>query len=355
MSSVIVTVITAFASGVLGTSLGAVAAVIMTAVVALVGIGANIAGADFNLVSGVAFGMFLGPQVSFGPACCAAAYAKKKGYLADSHDVFTPLITTHRADVLIVGGLFAVFGWYLNTAIASVANGGIDSVALTVTIISLVAKVLFGGSLIGTVEGGGKRFAIDSPCWLEWQTSRRGFVMLLTGGTIGAISGYLVIAMCGMAAETGNEALAAMSTLPVWAVAVILFMFMGTGRNIPVFHHIGLPAAYAAKMAVDAGAGEDALLWAVAFGILGCYMGDWTAKLFDVNGDGYVDPPSATIAILSLFPLAVFPAIGVNVPGTAGYYAVPILVIALLVVYALKCEKEAKRLNHSDAGAAPEV
>ena len=49
MSSVIVTVITAFASGVLGTSLGAVAAVIMTAVVALVGIGANIAGADFNI------------------------------------------------------------------------------------------------------------------------------------------------------------------------------------------------------------------------------------------------------------------------------------------------------------------
>ena len=68
--STLITILTAFGSGVLGSGLGAVTAVIMTAIAALVGIGANIAGADYNLVNNVAFGMFLGPQVSFGPACC---------------------------------------------------------------------------------------------------------------------------------------------------------------------------------------------------------------------------------------------------------------------------------------------
>lgn len=346
--STIVTVLTAFVSGVLGTGLGAVCAVIMTAVAALLGVAANIAGADYNLVNEIAFGMFLGPQVSFGPACCAAAYAWKRGYLEDSHDVFTPLISLNHPDILVVGGLFAIAGWYLNIGISAVANGGIDSVALTVTLISIAAKIVFGGSPIGTVEGGKSRFGVDSPCWLTWQTSATGYHMLVVGGGVGMLAGYIVVTMCRMAQDTGNVALANMSTLPVWGIAVVCFMFMATGRNIPVFHHIGLCAAYAAKMAFDGGAGEGALVWAVAFGILGAYMGDWLAKLFDVNGAGYVDPPSASIAVLSLFPLAVFPFAGLNNPNSSVFYIVPVVIIILLVFYAVMCELQVKKLELQD-------
>lgn len=343
--STIITILTAFASGVLGTGLGAVAAVIMTAIAALIGIAANIAGADYDIVTNIAFGMFLGPQVAFGPACCAAAYAAKRGYLEDSHDVFTPLISIKKPDVLIVGGIFAIIGWYMNVGIGAVANGGVDSVALTVTIISLIAKVIFGGSPIGTVEGGKKRFAVDSPCWLDWQTSATGFHMLEIGGTVGIIAGYLVVTMCNLAQETGNEALAGASIFPVWAIAVACFLIMATGRNIPVFHHIGLCAAYVAKMAYDAGAQDSAILWAVAFGILGAYMADWLAKLCSVNGLGYVDPPSAAIAVLSLFPLAIFPALGINNPNGALYYIVPVVIIVVLAAYAFACESKVKKLN----------
>lgn len=346
--SMLVTILAAFASGVLGSGLGAVTAVIMTAIAALAGIGANIAGADYNLVSNIAFGMFLGPQVSFGPACCAAAYAWKRGYLENSKDIFTPLSFLKKPDVLVVGGIFAVVGWYLNTGLAAVLPGKADTVAITVVVISLIAKVVFGGSLTGTVEGGKKRFALDSPCWLEYQTSATGYQMIVTGGTVGIIAGYLVVTMCNLGAETGNEALAAVCNLPVWAVAVICFLIMATGRNIPVFHHIGLCAAYAAKMAYDAGARESAILWAAAFGILAVYAGDWLAKLFCVNGEGFVDPPSMAIAALAIFPLGIFPAAGINNPGNARYFAVPTVIIIALIVYAFYCEAQVKKITRKE-------
>ena len=341
--STLITILTAFGSGVLGSGLGAVTAVIMTAIAALVGIGANIAGADYNLVNNVAFGMFLGPQVSFGPACCAAVYAWKRGYLQDSKDIFTPLSCLKKPDVLIVGGIFAVIGWYLNTGLASLLPGKADTVAITVVVISLIAKQIFGGSMIGTVEGGKKRFALDSPCWLEYQTCATGYQMLLTGATVGIIAGYLVITMCDLGKTTGNEALAGVCNLPVWAIAVICFLMMATGRNIPVFHHIGLCAAYAAHMAYDAGSPNGAILWAAAFGIAGAYAGDLLAKVFTVNGEGFVDPPSMAIALLAFFPLGIFPAMGINKVNNPGFIVIPVILIIAFGVFAFYCESLVKK------------
>lgn len=70
-------------------------------------------------------------------------------------------------------------------------------------------------------------------------------------------------------------------------------------------------------------------------------MGDWTAKLFDVNGPGYVDPPSAAIAVLSLFPLTVLPAIGANAPSSPLYYAIPAAILVLLAIYGVMCQAKA--------------
>lgn len=338
--STIITVITAFASGAFGSALGAVPAVIMTAVVALAGIAANIAGAEFNLVNDIAFGMFLGPHVSFGPACCAAAYAWKKGYLENSKDITTPLVSLKRPDVLMVGGIFAVIGWYLNLGIAAVANGGIDTIALTVVVISVAAKTIYGGSPIGKVEGGKSRFGVDSPCWLPYMTSATGYQLLTIGAIVGVISGYIVVAMCNLAAATGNAAIAGVATLPVWAVAIICFFVNVSGLPIPVYHHIGLCAAYGAKMAYDAGVGESAVLWGIAFGILGAYAADWLAKVFCTNGEGFVDPPSAAIAFVSVLPLAILPAAGLT-----ANYVVPAVIILLLAVYAVMCEAQVKKIK----------
>ena len=100
----------------------------------------------------------MGPHVSFGPACCAAAYAAKRGYLSHSHDMTTPLASLHKADVLLTGGGFAVAGWLLNMLLQISFANKIDTIAVSVLMISLDAKRIFGGSLIGKPEEGKSRF-----------------------------------------------------------------------------------------------------------------------------------------------------------------------------------------------------
>lgn len=343
---IIITVITAFASGVLGSALGAVGAVIMTAVAALVGIVGNICGADINFVNEIAFGMFLGPQVSFGPACCAAAYAKKQGYLESSKDIFTPLISLNHHDTLVVGGLYAVFGWYLNVGISKLIPGVLDTVALTVMLISIVAKVMFGNdgvrSAIGRVPEGVKRYSLFcKQVWLPYQTAACGGEMILIGGCVGAVSGYIVQLFCGLAGKTDNAALIDAATLPVWAIAVICFLLNASGLKIPVFHHIGLVAAYAAKMVFLGGATEEiTVLWGIAFGILAVYAGDLLAKTFMVFGEGFVDPPSMAIAVCSILPLCIFPALGIDKVGHPLNIAIPVVIIVMGIIIGLYQERK---------------
>ena len=344
--NVVITVIVAFASGVVGSALGAVGAVVMTAVMALVGLVGNICGSDINLVNEIAFGMFLGPQVSFGPACCAAAYAKRRGYLESSKDIFTPLISLNHHDTLLVGGAFAVLGWYVNTGISALIPGKIDSVALTVMVISIIAKVMFGGdglrAAVGRVPKGAKRYSLFcKQVWLPYQTAACGVEMLLIGGCVGGISGYVVQLFSTISQETGNMALADASIFPIWAIAVICFLLNASGLSIPVFHHIGLVAGYAAQMVFNAGAGpERAILWGVAFGILSVYMGDLLAKTFMVFGEGFVDPPSMAIAVCSILPLWLLPLLGIDSPDNILNLALPIIIIAVGAMIGIYQEKK---------------
>lgn len=344
--SIVITIITAFASGVLGSALGAVGAVVMTAVAALVGIVGNICGADINLVNEIAFGMFLGPQVSFGPACCAAAYARKRGYLESSKDIFTPLISLNHHDTLVIGGLFAVLGWYLNVGISKVIPGVLDTVALTVVLISILARIIFGDhglrSAIGIVPEGARRYSLFcKQVWLPYQTAASGGEMILIGGCVGGVSGYIVQLFCSKAAETGNTELIDASTLPVWAIAVICFLLNASGLKIPVYHHIGLVAGYAARMAyLGGGTGESSVIWGVAFGILAVYAGDLLAKTFMVFGEGFVDPPSMAIAACSILPLFLFPKLGIDQPQNPLNIAIPAIIIVGGVVIGLYQERK---------------
>ena len=65
---ILVTIFTAFISGVLATAMGALGSVILTALVSIVGVFSIMAGCEYNIIGNICFGMFLGPQVAFGPA-----------------------------------------------------------------------------------------------------------------------------------------------------------------------------------------------------------------------------------------------------------------------------------------------
>ena len=346
--AILVTILTAFGSGVLGACLGAMPSVIMCGVAVCIGMVGCVSGTDFNWLTNMAFGMFLGPQVSFAPACVAAAYAKKKGYIGSSKDIFTPLIALGKPDVLIVSGIFAVVGWYMNVAISTVLPGKIDNVACTIVLLSMIGRVMFAGNgikgLIGDVPEGKKRFDCTcSDAWIPYQSTSFPLTILLLGAGVGSISGWLVKLICDQAAATGNDALLTVAAMPVWGIAIVWCVVMAAGCNVSVAHHIGLVAGYAAKMAyLGGGSDESCILWGLAFGIVAAYTGDWLGKLFTAYGEGYVDPPSMVITVWSLILFAVFPGLGCFNPASPLYIAIPAIAVIFFVIV---CAIEVKKIN----------
>jgi hypothetical protein len=337
---VLVTVLAAFSSGVFGSSIGAIASIVMCAVFALVGIAANAAGSSVDMVSNVAFGILLGPQVSFAPACCALAYAWKKGYIENSKDIFKPLISLRHTDVLLIGGIFGVIGWYFNILLENTVGSKIDCVALSVTIISIMGKWLFGGSPIGETPKGYKRFDVGSECWLPWQTMGNDFNLMVLGIAVSIISAETVLYICKIAVESGNTILISESGLLVWSLGLILLLFLTTGNNVPVFHHIGLCASMTARVIFLKGGNElEVVLWATAIGVLTAYVGDWLGRIFDVHGEGYVDPPTAAIAVVAPIPLWVVSKLEMD------NYIVPIIILIIFVSYDIFVCKKCRFIN----------
>lgn len=327
-------IVASFSAGAFGSAVGALTSIVLCALVALAGIAANLAGAQLNLVNEVTFGLLLGPHVSFAPACCALCYAWKKGYIADSKDSVTPLISLNHADVLLVGGLFGVAGWYLNSFLNWIAGAAIDTVAMSILILSLVSKQIFGGSIIGRLPSGEKRFGANSSAWLSWQTAGRGLNLMTLAIVVSLMAGGLTMYFYEISVQTGNGAIFEVSTLFMWSLGLISLLFLGDRLNLPIFHHIGLCAAVGAQMVLKLGANEYiVMLWSLALGIMAAYSGDILGKLFHVNGPGIVDPPSAAIAFTAPFGLSIFPALGINRPGSALNVLIPAGLIACAAVY----------------------
>lgn len=328
--NILITILTAFASGVIATAIGALESVILTALVSIVGVAAIMAGCEYNIIANVCFGMFLGPQVAFGPALCAMNYAWKKEYVKDSKDIALPLGSVQKTDILVVGGLFAVAGWYLNQTIAMVLPGYFDTVAATIVILNMISKIMFGNQgLIGKVPEDDKRFGVNSKNkWLTHMTYGHGWMFCMFGGSVGFISAWVLLELCSFSEKTGNPMIAGVSFVPIWAIAVVYLILMCCGLPCLVFHHVGLVGAYGAQMAYQAGCSNiSVLLWGIAFGIMAHYAGDLLADLFLVYGEGYVDPPSLSMWFCSFFAFIVCPKIGLVNPDTMIPIIAPIVII----------------------------
>ena len=346
--TVLTTILTAFISGVLATAMGALGSVILTALVSVVGVFAIMAGCEYNIIGNICFGMFLGPQVAFGPALCAINYAWKKGYVTDSKGIALPLGSLQKVDVLVFGGLCAVAGWYLNVAISTFLPGVFDSVAATIVILNMVTKIMFGNEgLIGKVPEGDKRFGLNSRNkWLPHMTYGNGLMFWLFGGGIGFIAAWLLYEMCQYSEQIGNPMIAGVSFVPMWAIAVVYLIFMCCGLPCPVFHHVGLVGAYGAQMAYNAGCSEiSVLMWGFAFGILAHYAGDLLADLFLVYGEGYVDPPSLSMWFGSIFAFVICPALGLVNPNSSISIVAPIVIIIAFGVFAVISQKKMQAEN----------
>lgn len=305
----------AFAGGMFGAAVGAIPAFIITGLAAVVGAAVAIITGDGALVGSIAFGPFLGPHVAFAGGVAGAAYAAKKGKLDGGKSILTALAGLNAPDVLVVGGVFGALGYLIAWLYGFIPNIGgaawTDTIALSVVTTAVIVRFVFGSAgLMGKVPEGYSRWvASDKGAWIPWQS--KPLQMIAIALAFGFTAVYITYAYSDLPGG---------GTLPVlfWGFSALSLVFLQFGTEVPVTHHITLPAGLAVVMSGD-------IWWGLAFAFLGIFLGEAAACIFTNYADTHIDPPAASIAVTTTL-LAVFSAASLfNMTGLGA------LIIALVV------------------------
>jgi hypothetical protein len=319
----------AFAGGALGAALGAVPTLSLAGLFVVLGEvtpgepgplrGAPAAAGENPLTALVGLGPGLGPHVAFAGGAAATAYAARKGYLDtdfeyhEAKHVTLPLGS--RPDVLLVGGVFGVVGYWL-TGLSLRLGLPWEPVAASVVLSGLLHRLTLGYPLLGhrstglfdmtPYETGDRRMPADGsepgsmsgrlvvepwqPAHYEW-----GSVGVL-GVVVGLFAGFLAV-------ETGSPYLAfgvALATLGLAAAGV---------DSVPVTHHVALPASVGA-LALPSVGPAVALVVAAVFGLLGALVGEFGGRLLYAHADTHLAPSFVSILVTSVL-IAVLDVAGV--------------------------------------------
>ena len=283
--------------------------------------------APVDVTGSIAFGVVLGPHVAFGGGAAAAAYAAKRGYLDPGDFPYHPATEVTRGlgsrpDVLAVGGVFGVLGYWMATLSASLGFPT-DPVALGVVVSALAHRVAFGYSLVGASAGrlfDMSPFENENPSadggrvvepWLPYQY--RWTHVLALGAVVGVLGGYV-------AYRTASPFLA-------FGISVVALVFVNAGvPSITVTHHMSLPASTAVVATVPAASPTpatvaaalslpEAVLLGAFFGVVGAFFGEVSQRVLYAHADTHLDPPAASIVLTSLL-VAVLALAGLF-PGAA--------------------------------------
>lgn len=296
----ILALIAAFGGGIIGAYMGALPAFIMTGVLAITGAIATAAGAPADVVvNNMAFGSFVGPHIAFAGGVAAAAYAGRKGKLTSGTDIASPLNGLGAPDVLVVGGIFGIFGYVVANLIGMTPLGPLtDLPGITVVISGMVARLLFGKTgLVGKYTGKEPR---------TWFSTGITFVYnVVLGLGIGTAIGFVGSVLYQMSDAVVTDSAVSWATVsgiyPIicFGFAAISLVFTQTGSAMPGTHHIALPSALAAVVGINAFGPYGAILGTV-FGILGSLLGDFFGNTFNSHCDSHIDPPAFTIFLLTI-------------------------------------------------------
>ena len=335
--------ITALAGGAFGAALGALPAFIFTGFVVFLGEGLAILQREVGALPGVnagelaagvtgviGFGAVTGPHIAFAGGVAASAYAGKKyPEFAEEGSTYhfgkdiTYAFGT-QPDILAVGAVFGVLGMFINRVGAAIGTPT-DTIAVSVVLTALIARVVFRYPLVGKASGGSlfdmspfedgkQRVETDGgyPGGLypdrlatePWLPHQYKWVGVATIGLVGGIlGGYIWI-------QTGSIFLG-------YAISALSLLFLQLGvEKIPVTHHITLIGAVGAVVVDPVAGSVVALLAAGVFGVVSGLLGEVTQRLLYAHSGTHVDPPAMAIAIAMLV-IAVLALLGV-IPN-AGY------------------------------------
>lgn len=325
-------VLAAFAGGAFGAAVGALQSFALAGLLVVVGelyrLTATVAGVEtlpVDITGTLGFGVVLGPHVAFGGGAAALAYASKRGYLDDGSEYHQAKEVTRglgsKPDVLAVGGIFGILGYWIATISTTLALP-VDPVALGVVVSALLHRAVLGYSLVGASPrqwldmrpdtGGEEQPATDGgrrvEPWLPYQYRWRDVILL--GCIVGILGAYV-------AYRTASPFLA-------FGISVVALAFLCAGvAEIPVTHHMSLPASTAVIALIDAPVGAvtpamvadavplwQAVLVGAAFGVVGALFGELLQRVLYAHAETHLDPPAASIVVTS-FIIAVLALVGV--------------------------------------------
>jgi len=236
-----------------------------------------------------------------------------------------------RPDLLAVGGLFGIVG-LSSVRLLLLFSAPLIPIALTVVLSAFLARVAFGYDIVGEVAGanhfdmtpfetgetrpvapseepaisadGGTVERMATEPWLPVQYTWGHVAMIgLVAGVLGAF----------IAIETGGAFI-------VVGISAAALTFLVLAREVPVTHHVTLPASTAALAVVALGP-LAALLVGTAFGITGALGREVLQRLCYAHGHTHVDPPAFAIAVNTL-AIAVLTMIGVFPSAARGRHGV---------------------------------
>ena len=348
--------IAAAGGGALGAAIGGNYAFGFTGLMILAAFGVKAATGSSVWFDYVAFGPFFGPHVAFAGGAAAAAYAANKrhymvpnAHLSNSDvaqtgkDVSEPLARLNRPDVLLMGSLFGMGGYAVKIGIDNIPWLGAhtDSVAMTVIISGMTARLVFGGSLMNPEKynaGASGFMAKIAPtadhAWLRSQERPSQFL------TIGMLFGIAAGAV-SVAVATIDGFAAVAQTLPFAMSAVVIFWLV-LGHQMPVQHHATIVAGlFAVKfLPIFVGGSEfhwngawfeagkagawDSNTWMMAAlvillagvaGAISMSLAELSNRLFYARGNSHIDPPAMAIWISTILIL-----------GSASLFSGPMLV-----------------------------
>ena len=322
-------VVAAAAGGAFGAAIGALPALSISGLLVVIGeatgdglsavlTGALPTGQQLPTLTGL--GPVFGPQVAFAGGIAAAAYASRKGYMDtdfeyyEAKNIARPLGA--RPDVLTVGAAFGVFGVVVWRVVSAVGLP-IDPIFTAVALSAIVHRLVLGFPLLGTptdggwldmsafrrenvataamggevLSGGGDRARhgdrLTVEPWLPHQYEWGSVVAIgLVGGVIGA---YLALSTGSLFLAFGISA------------ASLLFLSMGL-LDVPVTHHVTLPASLAALAFIAGGAQSLplALVVGTIFGLVSALVAEGTQRIFYAHADTHFDAAAVGILVTTL-------------------------------------------------------
>jgi len=284
----------ALAGGFFGAAIGGLFVFVFTGLAVLLGIAIAITASDANFLNMIGFGQYLGPHIAFGGGVAGAAYAARRGWLQNGRDIVTPLVSLGKPCVLLVGAGFGLLAYFIQALIAAVPSlaSNTDSVALTVVLSALVARLLFGKTgIIGAHEQGHTGLARFAPggthVWIPFQDP------LAFSALIGLFVGLL-------GAWAAVELLKLYPGTPVFllgfAISTMSIGLLGLQMPVPATHHITLVSGVAVAQFVGI-INSDAMLVITGgvAGMLAAILAQLFARFWLIRGDSHIDPPASAI------------------------------------------------------------